>query len=106
MHVGPEAVREHIGIEAVIFGSRDGEAVTETIKLFGVDGIDVEATLEQGLDDRAMWGLDGDMHLAGLASTRFQKPGDHIGETGTAVGELAFSDLVALGIAECDGMLL
>src|SRR6516162_5404572 len=106
MHVGPEAIREHIGIEAVILGLGDREAVTETIELFGVDGIDIEAALEQGLHDWAVWGLYGDMDLAGLATTRFQKPGDHVAETGAAMGELALSYLVALCIAECDDMLL
>jgi hypothetical protein len=106
MHVGPEAVREHIGIEAVILGLGDREAVTETIELFGVDGIDIEAALEQGLHDRAMWGLYGDMDLAGRAPVCFEKPSDHIAEAGAAMDELALSNLIALGIAECDDMLL
>ena len=60
-HVRPETVRKHIGIEAVILGPRDREPVTETVELLGVDGIDVEAALEQGLDDWPMRCLYGDM---------------------------------------------
>jgi hypothetical protein len=106
MHIGPEAVREHIGIEAVILGPRDREAVTETIELLGVDGIDIEAALEEGLDDRAMRCLDGDMDLTGLAPDRFQEPGYHVAETGAAVGELALSNFLPLAIAERHDMLL
>src|SRR5215468_8790220 len=41
LHVGPEAIREHIGIEAVILRPCYREAVTETVELLGVDRIDV-----------------------------------------------------------------
>ena len=63
LHVGPEAVRKHIGIKAVILGPCDREAVAETVELFRVDGIDVEAALEQCFDNRTMRCLDGDMDL-------------------------------------------
>src|SRR5262249_6375631 len=105
-HVGPEAVRKHIRIEAVILGPCDREAVTETIELLGVDGIDIEAALEQGFDDRTMRCFDGDMDLAGFATACLQKPVDHIVEARAAMGELALSDLLPLAIAERHDMLL
>jgi hypothetical protein len=45
-HVGPDAVRQHIGTAAVVLGPCGHEPVTETIKLLGVDRIDVESALE------------------------------------------------------------
>jgi hypothetical protein len=50
--------------------------------------------------------LDGDMDLAGLASTRFQKPVDHLGEPSTSMGELALSNFLPLSIAERHDVLL
>ena len=64
-HVGPEAVRQHIGVTAVVLDPSDREA--KAVELFGVDGINVETALEQGLDDRPVRCFDGDMDLARFA---------------------------------------
>jgi hypothetical protein len=37
--VGPEAVRQHIGVAAVVLGSRDSEAVAKAVELLAIDGI-------------------------------------------------------------------
>jgi len=105
-HVGPEAVRQHIGIKAVILRPRDREAIAEAVELLGVNGIDVDAALEQCFDDRAMRCLDGGMHLTGLAAARLQKPGDHIAESNATMSKLTLPDLLASVIAERDDMLL
>jgi hypothetical protein len=38
--------------------------------------------------------LDGDMDLAGLASARLEKPGDHVAEASAAMGEFALPDFL------------
>jgi hypothetical protein len=50
--------------------------------------------------------LDGDMDLAGLASARLEKPGDHVAEASAAMGEFALPDFLPLAIAERHDMLL
>src|SRR5262249_42234544 len=106
VHVGSEAIGEHIGIETVILRACDREAVTETVELPGVDRIDVEAAFEPGLDDWPMRRFDGDMDVAGLAPARFQQPRDHVTDAGAAMSELPLSHLLPLAIAERDDMLL
>src|SRR6516164_2196765 len=100
------AIAQHIGIETVVLGSCDRKAVTETVELLGVDGIDVEAALKQRLHDRPVRRLDGDMDFTRLASARFQQPGDHLGETSAAMRDLALSDFPAAVIKERNDMLL
>src|SRR5262245_4335261 len=65
----------------------------KAVELLGVDGIDIETALEQGLDDRPVRRLDGDMDLASCPSACFQQPGDHVTEARPPVGELPLSDL-------------
>src|SRR5262245_4816169 len=105
-HIGAEAVRQHIGVAAIILGPGDREAVAKAVELYGVDGINIETALEQGLDDRPVRRLDGDMNLARVASTRLQQPGNHVGEAGPAMREPALSDLVTSLVAQRNDMLL
>src|SRR5262249_25169399 len=91
-HIGSEAVPQHIGVAAVVFGPGDREAVAEAVELLGVDGIYNETALEQGLDDRPVRRLDGDMDLTRFAAARLQQPGNHIGEAGPVMRELALAD--------------
>src|SRR6516164_3389680 len=105
-HIGPEAVRQHIGVTAVVVGAGDREAIAKAVELLGVDRINVEATLEQGLDDRPMRRLDADMDIARLATARLQQPGNHVGETGPTVRELPLSDFLACVVIQRNDMLL
>jgi hypothetical protein len=105
-HVGPEAVRQHIGVTAVILGPSDSEAVAKAIELLGVDGIDIETALEQGLDDRPVRRLDGDMDLARRPSACFQQPGDHVTEARPPVREFPLSDFRTCVVVQRDDMLL
>jgi hypothetical protein len=43
-----QRIGQDVGIEPVILGSRDAVSVSETIKLLGIDGVDVEASFHQG----------------------------------------------------------
>ena len=47
-----------MGIAAVILGSCWRETVTEAVELSGVDGMDLEATVEQTFDNRAVRNLN------------------------------------------------
>ena len=95
-----------ISVATIVLGPRHREAVAKAIELFGIDGINVEIALEQRLDDRAMGRLDGDLDLARFASTRLQQPGNHVGETSSAVRELPLSDFLTCVIVQRDNMLL
>src|SRR5262249_25520152 len=89
-----------------ILGASDREAVAEAVELLGVDGVNIETALEQGLDDRPVRRLDGNMDLARLASTRLQQPSNHVGEAGPTMRELALTDLAAALVVERDDMFL
>ena len=45
--------REDEGVAAVVLGARHGMAVAEAVQLLGVEGEDVQAAFEQGVDDGA-----------------------------------------------------
>jgi hypothetical protein len=69
-------VRQHIGVAAIILGPGDREPITKAVEFLAVDGINDEATLEQGLHDRPVRGLHGNKDLARVASARLQQPGN------------------------------
>jgi hypothetical protein len=60
MPVGAKRVGTNEGIEAVVFGAGDGVPVSEAVELLGVDGEDIEPTLEQRFDHRSMGQLESD----------------------------------------------
>ena len=68
--IGAQRVAEHEGVAPVVFGAGHGVAVAKAIELPGVDGVDVKATLNQGLDYGAARDLDGDGDLFRMAFLR------------------------------------
>ena len=56
--VGAHGVREHEGVLAVVLCTSDGMTITKPIKLLRVDGEDVEAALDETLDQSTAWNLD------------------------------------------------
>ena len=49
-----------MGVAAVVLGAGDGETIAKAVELLGVDTVNGETPLQQGIDDRPMRDLDGD----------------------------------------------
>jgi hypothetical protein len=67
------------GVTAIVFGSRRREAVSETVELLGIlgiDGEDSDAAIHERLDDRPMRCLDSDSNVVRPLCLR-GKPVDH-----------------------------
>ena len=74
----PEAVRigaqgrgHHFGVAAVVLGAGQREAVAEAIHLLRIDGVHLEAALDQRLDHGAVRHLDRDLDLRRLRPRRW-----------------------------------
>ena len=61
--IGAQGRGHHFAVAAVVLGAGQGEAVAEAIHLLGVDGVDLEAALNQRLDHGAVRHLDRNMDL-------------------------------------------
>ena len=96
MPVGSQRVAEHVGVPAVVFGAGDGEAIAEAVELFRVDRIDLEAALEQDLDNRTMRRLDRDSDLGRLFAARRHQPVAHLRQACSAVREGSLADNFAI----------
>ena len=52
--VGPQRIGEHAGVATVVLGAGGRKTVPEAVKLLGVERMNDEAVLRQGLDHRSM----------------------------------------------------
>jgi len=66
MHVSKQSVCKDISVPPVIFGTGQGEAVSEAVQLFGIDSEDLATPLKEGLNNRAVRDLDRNVDLAKL----------------------------------------
>jgi hypothetical protein len=74
------------GVTAIVFGSRRREAVSETVELLGIlgiDGEDSDAAIHERLDDRPMRCLDSDSNVVRPLCLR-GKPVDHYADQTSA----------------------
>ena len=105
--IGAQGGGHHLGVAAVVLGASHREAVAEAIHLLRVDGVNLEAALDQRLDHGAVRDLDGDVDLAGLGSAaRCQQPGGHLGQSFAAVLEDFLADLAAFAVRQKHMMAL
>ena len=58
MPVGAKRVGTDEGVEPVVFGTCHAVPVSEAVELLGIDGEDIESTLEQSFHDRSMGQLE------------------------------------------------
>jgi len=94
-------------VAAVVLGAGHGEAIAETIHLFGIDGVDGEAALNERLDHRPVRDFDGDKDLIGhRGAARRHEPGGQLGQPLAAMGEGSFADLAAFAVGEEDAVAL
>ena len=100
--VGAQCIGKHRGIAAVILGSCWRETVTEAVELSGVDGMDLEATVEQTFDNRAVRNLNRHLHQLRLRLCKFEDPARHAGKTLASVLEDLFSEPVPVGLQHTD----
>src|SRR5436190_18714563 len=105
--VGAQGRGQHLGIATVVLAARRREAVAEAVELLGVDGVDVEAALEQRLDDGPVRHLDGDVDLAGVdGPARRQQPVRHLGQSFAAVPEELLGNVPPIAIGDADMVVL
>jgi hypothetical protein len=70
MPIGSQAVRHHMCVTPIVFGTGDGEAIPAAIELLRIDRIDLKASLQQRLDYRPVRHLNGDSHHLPLVGSR------------------------------------
>jgi hypothetical protein len=58
MPIGAKRVSADEGVESVVFGAGDGVAVSKAVELLGVEGENIEPTLEQSFDHGSMGQLE------------------------------------------------
>ena len=79
--IGAQGGGHDLGVAAVVLSAGHSETVAEAVHLLRVDGVDLEAALDQRLDHRAVWDFDRGQDLAGLGgATRRHQPGGHLGQ--------------------------
>ena len=99
--IGTQGRCHDLSISAVVFGSAESEAVAETIHLLRVDGMHLEATLDQRFDDGAVRNLDRDLDSCRMGRTaRRHQPGGHRGKAFASVLEYPFADLLAAAVGQ------
>ena len=92
MAVGAQGIAEDMGVAAVVLGAGDGETIAKAVELLGVDTVNGETPLQQGIDDRPMRDLDGDGNPLRHTATLFRQPRAQLGQPFPAVGERPFND--------------
>jgi hypothetical protein len=100
--IGAKRVRQDEGIEAVVLGAGHGMAVAEAVELLGIDGIDVNATLEQGFDDGAVGQLDGDGTSNGLRVAMLEKRIDETVDSHGGMLDAKFGQFTAVLVEQTD----
>ena len=81
--------------------------IAEPIHLFGIDGEDRIATLQQRVDHRSSRCLQGDGHrLRAHCAWQFRQPGQHLLDAGAAMFYLALANDVSCRIDHADLMKL
>jgi len=102
MPVGAQRVGEHVGVAAVVLGAGDGVAIAEAVELLGIDRIDLEAALEQDLDDGTVRRLDRNGDRRRLRAARRLQPTAHLRQPDAAVCEGALVNNLAAGVNKAD----
>src|SRR6516164_2843121 len=72
--IGAQRITQYESIAPVILGAGHAVAVAEAIELFRIDGVDVEAPLDQGLDHCAARNLDRDGDRSRIVSGQLIEP--------------------------------
>lgn len=105
--IGAQGGGHDLGVAAVVLSAGHGETVAEAVHLLRVDGVDLEAALDQRLDYRAVWDFDRGQDLTGLGgATRRHQPGGHLGQPLAAMLEASLADLATVAIGQNDVVAL
>jgi hypothetical protein len=70
MPIGAQPVGRNVGVAPIVFGTRNTEAVAQTVELLGIDGVDDEAPIQQSINDGPVRHLDCDRDNARAAGDR------------------------------------
>ena len=105
MPISAQTVGAHTGIAPIVFGAGDTEPIAQAVELLGIDRVDGEAPIQQGIDDGAVRHLERDGNRTYVACER-QNPVTLLYQTGAAMRKLAFSGDAALSIKNAGLVLL
>jgi len=94
--IGAQAVGQHLGVAPVVFGTGDGEAVAEPIKLLGIDRMNLKATFQQRFNHGAVRRLDRHRDRLGLGSGADNQPVAQLADPRTVVRDGAFLATLSL----------
>ena len=104
--IGPERRGQRLCVAAVVLGARRREAVAKAVELPWIDGVDLEAAIEERLDDGAMRNLDRNMDILRLADACRDEPIAHLRQPLAAVCEGPFAKSLTAGVGKPHVMLL
>jgi hypothetical protein len=99
--VGAQGVGQHERVEPVVLVSRRSVAAAQVLDLVRGDHYDSQGRAEQGVDDRPVGSLDGDLADAVLAQHV-----DELAQTGGGVGDRASVDLTAAAVHDRNRMVV
>ena len=106
VRVGTQRRGQHPRVPPVVFRARWRKAITEAVKLLGIDRVDGEAVLQQALDNRPAGRLDRHADFARVARRERQQPVRHLRQARTTMLELPFPELLPGGIKHARLMFL
>jgi hypothetical protein len=72
--IGLQRMTEHLGIAAVVLGSRHREAIAKAVELLGIDGMNRKALIDQHLDHRPVRRLDRHRYFLRLTPAHRDQP--------------------------------
>ncbi len=93
---------EHAGVATVVLGAGGRKTVPEAVKLLGVERMNDEAVLRQGLDHRSVRNFDGNADDIRGRPGLGEKPRRHLGEPRPCVREGALATHAPLTVDDAD----
>src|SRR5882724_5841036 len=95
-----------MSVAAIILGAGHREAITEPVELLGIDGKDHKTMLEQHLHHRAVRRLDRHRDLSRCSLGLLEQPITQLGQSGSAMREVALTGRSSFGIQQANAMAL
>lgn len=96
-HIGSKRVGEDKGIEPIVLGASNGVPIPETVKLLGIDRVNVKASLDECLHQGPSRNLDGDSDEVPVFPTGLFDERAHVMKTLGRVLETPPANLLAVG---------
>src|SRR5262245_4763433 len=104
--IGTERIGNDISVEPIVFGAGDRVTIAEAIQLFGVEVKALVVVLQQRLNDGARRRLNAKSYLLGHDLSLLDQPSKQLLQPQSAMGHVAFGDLVTRAIQETNTVTL